>query len=240
METGTSYRRRQAGNLVCWGIHRSEESSDEDGDEQAVTVASQPIGMDQWHDSIFVWLPAISRQYHHIGGRSHMVVTHSPSLVRLTWYSLPKHLLHLSFITSVFDRLLKTFPFSEKWYIQRTRALAMMRYINSRFTLHYITYLSLYVAYLPSVLWRCWLGSRKGIRPVKNWVVGCWHGCLGWGADLHIAQQIPLPLTISCSSKSRLVLTFLVLPFWYLLARVVPDKFQKSSKTVVWVCVYIS
>ena len=31
---------------------------------------------------------------------------------------------------------------------------------------------------LPSVLWRCWLGSRKGIRPVKNWAVGCWHGYL--------------------------------------------------------------
>jgi len=31
---------------------------------------------------------------------------------------------------------------------------------------------------LPSVLWRCWLGGRKGIRPVKNWVVGCWRGCL--------------------------------------------------------------
>jgi len=30
--------------------------------------------------------------------------------------------------------------------------------------------------FLPSVLWCCWLGSRKGIRPVKNWVVGCWHG----------------------------------------------------------------
>jgi len=29
------------------------------------------------------------------------------------------------------------------------------------------------------------------------------------GADLHIAQQMPLPLTISCSSKSRLVFTFL-------------------------------
>ena len=63
---------------------------------------------------------------------------------------------------------------------------------------------------MPSVLWRCWLGGRKCIWPVKNWVVGCWHGCLGWGADLHITQQIPLPLTISCSSKSRLVLTFLV------------------------------
>jgi len=48
---------------------------------------------------------------------------------------------------------------------------------------------------------------------------------------LHIAQQMPVPLTISCSSKSRLVLTFLVLPFW-----VVPDIFQKSSKMVV--CVF--
>jgi len=89
---------------------------------------------------------------------------------------------------------------------------------------------------LPSVLWRCWLGGRKGIRPVKNWVVGYWRGCLGWGADLHIAQQMPLPLTISCSSKSRLALTSLVLPFWYLLTWVVPDIFQKSSKTVVCVC----
>ena len=87
--------------------------------------------------------------------------------------------------------------------------------------------------------WRCWLGGRKGIRPVKNWVVGCWRGCLGWGADLHIAQQMPLPLTISCSSKSRLVLTFLVLPFWYLFTRVVPDIFQKSSKMVVCVCVCV-
>ena len=83
------------------------------------------------------------------------------------------------------------------------------------------------------------LGVRKGIRPVKNWVVGCWRGCLGWGADLHITQQMPLPLTISCSSKSRLALTFLVLPFWYLLTRVVPDIFQKSSKAVVCVCAHI-
>jgi len=52
---------------------------------------------------------------------------------------------------------------------------------------------------------------------------------------LHIAQQMPLPLTVSCSSKSRLVLPFMVLPFWYLLTRVVPDKFQKSSKTIVCV-----
>jgi len=30
--------------------------------------------------------------------------------------------------------------------------------------------------------------------------------CLGQGADLHMAQLMPMPLTISCSSKSRLVL----------------------------------
>jgi len=36
-------------------------------------------------------------------------------------------------------------------------------------------------------------------------------------------------------SKSRLVLTFLVFPFWNLLTRVVPDIFQKSSKMVVCV-----
>jgi len=30
--------------------------------------------------------------------------------------------------------------------------------------------------------------------------------CLGQGADLHMVQLMPLPLTISCSSKSRLVL----------------------------------
>jgi len=30
----------------------------------------------------------------------------------------------------------------------------------------------------PSVLWHCWLGGRKGIRPVKKRVVGCWRGYL--------------------------------------------------------------
>jgi len=30
--------------------------------------------------------------------------------------------------------------------------------------------------------------------------------CLGRGADLHVTQLMPLPLTVSCSSESRLVL----------------------------------
>jgi len=41
-------------------------------------------------------------------------------------------------------------------------------------------------SFLPSVLWRCWLGGRKGIWPVKNWVVGCWRGCLS-GARCRLA-----------------------------------------------------
>jgi len=35
--------------------------------------------------------------------------------------------------------------------------------------------------------------------------------CLGRGANLHMAQLMPLPLTISCSSKSRLVRS----PSWF-------------------------
>ena len=35
--------------------------------------------------------------------------------------------------------------------------------------------------------------------------------CLERDADLHIAQLMPLPLTVSCSSKIRIGFTFLVL-----------------------------
>jgi len=34
--------------------------------------------------------------------------------------------------------------------------------------------------------------------------------CLERGADLHMAQLIPLPLTVSCSSKIQIGFTFLV------------------------------
>jgi len=79
----------------------------------------------------------------------------------------------------------------------------------------------------PSVLWRCLLGGRKGIRPVEKtqwWDAGV---CLGQGVDLHMAQLIPLTLIVSCSRKYRLVL---VLPFWYQLTRRVPDKIQRAVK----------
>jgi len=76
------------------------------------------------------------------------------------------------------------------------------------------------------------VGQQEEHPTCKNWVVGCWHGHLFicgylWGADLHMAQLIPLPLTVSRSRKSRLVL---VLSFWYQLTRVVPDKIQRAIK----------
>ena len=42
------------------------------------------------------------------------------------------------------------------------------------------------ICVVPSVLWRCWLGGRKGIRPVKNRVVGYWH-CYLSGARCRLA-----------------------------------------------------
>ena len=45
----------------------------------------------------------------------------------------------------------------------------------------------------------------------KNRVVGYWRGYLSVrGADLHMAQLMRLPLTVSCSSKIQIGFTFLV------------------------------
>ena len=59
---------------------------------------------------------------------------------------------------------------------------------------------------MPSVLWCCWLGGRKGIRPVKNWVVRCWHGYLSGARCCRLAygQLMPLPLTVSCFSEIQI------------------------------------
>jgi len=51
--------------------------------------------------------------------------------------------------------------------------------------------------------------------------------CLERGADLHMAQLMPLPLTVSCSSKVQIGFTFLV-----------PAHLGSPGKRAVkWVCV---
>jgi len=55
--------------------------------------------------------------------------------------------------------------------------------------------------------------------------------CLERGADLHMAQLTPLPLTASCFGKIQIGL-----PFWYRLTWVVPDKGPLNGCVRVCVC----
>ena len=82
---------------------------------------------------------------------------------------------------------------------------------------------------VPSVLWRCWLCGRKGIRPVKR-LSG---GVLAWLSVWSEVQTCMWPSWCHCHSLSLApVKSRLVLPFWYWLTRVVPDKGPLN------VCVY--
>jgi len=69
--------------------------------------------------------------------------------------------------------------------------------------------------------------GRKGLEN-EWWDAGVVR-CLSQGADLHMAQLMPLPLTTSCANESRLVLPswLCVLPFWCWLTRVVLDRIQE-------------
>jgi len=56
------------------------------------------------------------------------------------------------------------------------------------------------------------MGGRKGIRPVKKtewWGAGMVI-CMGRDADLHMAQLMPLLLTVFCFSKIQIGFTYLV------------------------------
>ena len=52
--------------------------------------------------------------------------------------------------------------------------------------------------------------------------------CLVRGADLHMAQLMPLPLTVSCFSKIQIGFTFLVLAY--------PD--SPRQRAVKWMCAH--
>jgi len=89
--------------------------------------------------------------------------------------------------------------------------------------------------FMPSVLWRCWLGSRKGIRPVKK-LSG---GVLAWLSVWSEVQACIRPSGFHCHSLSLAsVKSRLVLPFWYRPTWVVPDK--GSLDGCVCVCVLSS
>jgi len=99
--------------------------------------------------------------------------------------------------------------------------------IEMYFTLH-VLLLYMPSVLLPSVLWHCWLGGRKGIRPVVG--VGVWLSV--WSK----VQTCIWPSWCHCHSLSLASLkSRLVLPFWYRLTWVVSDKGPLNG--CVWVCV---
>ena len=125
---------------------------------------------------------------------------------------------------------------SWKWFVAsctRVRCHAVLivcRDGNTQFCSQWQICIWCLVVCWPSLLWPCWLGGRKGIQPVKNWVVGCWRVYLsGAWCRLAYGQLIPLPLTVSCFSKIQIGL-----PFWYRLTRVKPEKGPLNG----CVCVY--
>ena len=95
-----------------------------------------------------------------------------------------------------------------------------------------------------SVLWCCWLGGRKGIRPVKNS-----GGVLAWLSVWSEVLTCICPSWCQCHSLSLAsVKSRLVLPFWYRLTWVVPEKgplngcvcahtVVRKTSPVRWYCV---
>ena len=85
---------------------------------------------------------------------------------------------------------------------------------------------------LAECIWSCWLGGRKGIRPVKNWVVGCWHGYLS-GARCRLAYgPADATVTHSCFSEIQIGFAFL--------APAHPGSTGKRAVKRVCVCVTFS
>ena len=83
------------------------------------------------------------------------------------------------------------------------------------------------------MLWCYWLGSRKGIRPVKNWVVGYWRGYLP-AARYRLAYGPADATATHCLLLHASVKSRLVLPFWYRLTQLVPDKGVLNGCVWVW------
>jgi len=65
-----------------------------------------------------------------------------------------------------------------------------------------------------------WVARKTfGLQKKTEWWGAGMVICLERGADLHMAQMMPLPLTVPCFSICRLAL-----PFWYRLTWVVRTK----------------
>ena len=79
-------------------------------------------------------------------------------------------------------------------------------------TVHYAIFFRIYIigflityyrweSVVSSVLWRCWLGDRKGIRPVISWMLVCWWWRFDWSVPRLIAPVITTTSIVISSNK---------------------------------------
>ena len=112
----------------------------------------------------------------------------------------------ISFIHSILDSTLALalmpWPWSWPWpwgYEVMTLALAMilsvLAFIN-------VTHWSMGCDIFRSVLWHCWLGDRKVIRPVKNWVLVHWWWWCEWSFARFTAPVVTTTSIILCFNGS--------------------------------------
>ena len=94
---------------------------------------------------------------------------------------------------------------------------------NSHTTSNFCNY---FVQCFDAVGWAA--GRASGLWKTERWGAGMII-CLEWGADLHMSQLIPLPLTVSCFSKIQIGFTFLVLAHLG----------SPRKRAVKWVCVCV-
>ena len=162
------------------------------------TNSIKSAGNHQWHSHVsswtddvgkFVWCHGKTSKYYVLWGIFNLQNNNksfSPLCIT-TWISKPDELYSVCLMLSDFRHniLLNKNKLITYWYIP---------------------------SLFPSVLWRCWLGGRKGIRPVKK-LSG---GVLAWLSVCSEVQTCIWPSWCHCHSlslasvKSRLVFTFLV------------------------------
>ena len=96
--------------------------------------------------------------------------------------------------------------------------------------LHCISYLFQSAVLLPFSDLTLLVGQQEG-HPAckKQWWVAGMAICPVRGADLHMAQRMPLPLTVSCFSKIQIGFTFLV----------PAHPGSPRQRAVKWVCVCV-
>ena len=105
------------------------------------------------------------------------------------------------------------------WSVMLVSVMSTVQMCEKMFCLWFFPYWQWIT--LPSVLWRCWLGGRKGIRPVEKLS----SEVLAWLSVWSEVQICIRPSWCHCHSLSLApVKSTLVLPFWYRLTSVVPEK----------------